>query len=106
MRGLSSATLRNPKSTRIQHIKPTPQDANGRPQASQQPQQLLLLTKGAPEAVEPLLEHVPANYAATYLHHMGRGRRVLALACRCDDVYVVMEDGGALTWAASLTTFV
>lgn len=32
--------------------------------------------------MQALLESVPANYAATYLYHMGRGRRVLALAYR------------------------
>ena len=48
-----------------------------------QHQQLLVLTKGAPEAVAPLLASVPPNFAATYLYHMGRGRRVLALAYRC-----------------------
>lgn len=32
--------------------------------------------------MQALLDSVPANYAATYLYHMGRGRRVLALAYR------------------------
>ena len=58
-------------------------------------QQLLVLTKGAPEAVRPLLTAVPPHYASTYLHHMGRGRRVLALAYRMlapeDDMATVRQ---------------
>ncbi|CAM9705980.1 unnamed protein product, partial [Phaeothamnion confervicola] len=38
-----------------------------------------VVCKGAPEALEPLLVALPAHYRATYLYHMGRGRRVLAL---------------------------
>ena len=60
----------------------TPQDGS-KPASPLQHQQLLVLTKGAPEAVQVLLDSVPTNYAATYLYHMGRGRRVLALAYRC-----------------------
>lgn len=45
-------------------------------------EQNLILTKGAPEAILPLLVSSPSNYSSTYLHHMGRGRRVLALAYR------------------------
>lgn len=41
-----------------------------------------LLTKGAPETVRPLLKQVPSDYDDTFLHHMSRGRRVLALAYR------------------------
>lgn len=41
-----------------------------------------ILTKGAPEAIRSLLATVPPGYDDTYLHHMGRGRRVLALAYR------------------------
>jgi manganese-transporting P-type ATPase len=43
---------------------------------------LMVLCKGAPEAVQALLKAVPPFYEPTYLHHMGRGRRVLALALR------------------------
>ncbi|CAM9824034.1 unnamed protein product [Chrysoparadoxa australica] len=41
-----------------------------------------VVTKGAPEALEELLEDRPPHYRATYLYHMGRGRRVLALGYR------------------------
>lgn len=42
------------------------------------------LTKGAPETVKELLakESLPANFDAVVLHHMSRGRRVLAMAYR------------------------
>lgn len=56
-----------------------------RPAPSPSPQhsrQLLILTKGAPEAIRPFLSAVPSNYTSSYLYHMGRGRRVLALAYR------------------------
>ena len=45
---------------------------------------LWALTKGAPEALEPLLDPrtIPSDYEASYLHHMELGRRVLALAYR------------------------
>jgi len=52
------------------------------PHSSSHQQQLLILTKGAPEAIRPLLSTVPPHYTSTYLYHMGRGRRVLALAYR------------------------
>ncbi|KAL7544835.1 hypothetical protein ACHAWF_008199 [Thalassiosira exigua] len=43
---------------------------------------LRALTKGAPEALRPLLDpaSVPPDYEASYLRHMTLGRRVLALA--------------------------
>eukprot|EP00602_Paraphysomonas_sp_CaronLab_P012268 CAMPEP_0185042054 /NCGR_PEP_ID=MMETSP1103-20130426/42113_1 /TAXON_ID=36769 /ORGANISM="Paraphysomonas bandaiensis, Strain Caron Lab Isolate" /LENGTH=669 /DNA_ID=CAMNT_0027582053 /DNA_START=269 /DNA_END=2275 /DNA_ORIENTATION=+ len=37
-------------------------------------------TKGAPEVVQSFLSEVPNNFEATYLHHMSKGRRVIALA--------------------------
>lgn len=43
---------------------------------------LWVVAKGAPEALEPLLIDAPANYRSTFLHHMGQGSRVLALAYR------------------------
>jgi len=52
--------------------------------ASFGPQQCTwVLTKGAPEAVRPLLAEVPPNFDATYVRHMGRGLRVLCLAYKC-----------------------
>ena len=42
-----------------------------------------VLTKGAPEAVRPLLAQVPPHFDATYVRHMGRGLRVLCLAYKC-----------------------
>jgi len=42
----------------------------------------LLLTKGAPEVLEPLLKEVPSFYRNTYQYHMRKGKRVLAMACR------------------------
>jgi manganese-transporting P-type ATPase len=41
-----------------------------------------VLTKGAPETIKDRLapDSIPPNYDAVSLHHMGRGRRVLALA--------------------------
>ncbi|CAM9925466.1 unnamed protein product, partial [Laminaria digitata] len=41
-----------------------------------------VVAKGAPESLEPLLLDAPLNYRATFLHHMGQGSRVLALAYR------------------------
>jgi len=45
---------------------------------------LWALTKGAPEALKPLLDpaSLPADYEQSYLRHMALGRRVLALAYR------------------------
>lgn len=43
---------------------------------------LWVVAKGAPESLEPLLTDAPANYRSTFLHHMGQGSRVLALAYR------------------------
>jgi cation-transporting ATPase 13A1 len=45
---------------------------------------LWALTKGAPEAVKPMLDpkSLPADYDQSYLRHMALGRRVLALAYR------------------------
>jgi manganese-transporting P-type ATPase len=41
-----------------------------------------VLTKGAPETIKDRLapDSIPSNFDAVSLHHMGRGRRVLALA--------------------------
>lgn len=47
---------------------------------------LSFLTKGAPEALESLFKVTPSFYRATYLHHMSRGHRVLALGHRAVDV--------------------
>lgn len=43
---------------------------------------LWVVAKGAPESLEPLLSDAPPNYRSTFLHHMGQGSRVLALAYR------------------------
>lgn len=43
---------------------------------------LWIVAKGAPESLEPLLSDAPPNYRSTFLHHMGQGSRVLALAFR------------------------
>ncbi|CAN0407223.1 unnamed protein product [Ectocarpus fasciculatus] len=43
---------------------------------------LWVVAKGAPESLEPLLSDAPPNYRSTFLHHMGKGSRVLALAYR------------------------
>jgi cation-transporting ATPase 13A1 len=45
---------------------------------------LWALTKGAPEAVKPMLDpkSLPADFDQSYLRHMALGRRVLALAYR------------------------
>lgn len=43
---------------------------------------LWIVAKGAPESLEPLLSDAPPNYRSTFLHHMGQGSRVLALAYR------------------------
>ena len=40
----------------------------------------IVCCKGAPEIIEKFLNHVPANYVATYQLHMALGRRVIALA--------------------------
>lgn len=57
------------------------------------------LTKGAPETIKELLssESLPSNYDEVSVHHMSRGRRVLAMAYR--DVGVVrtlqsLKEGG------------
>ncbi len=39
-----------------------------------------VLTKGAPEAVQKLLAHVPLHYESCYKSHAAEGARVLALA--------------------------
>jgi len=41
---------------------------------------LFLFTKGAPEVLAPMIADLPADYKSVYLHHMSRGKRVLALA--------------------------
>lgn len=46
---------------------------------------LFVMCKGAPEIIEPLLKQKPSHYSNTYLYHMSRGRRVLALAYRALD---------------------
>ena len=46
---------------------------------------LWIVSKGAPEALEPLLSDAPTNYRSTFLHHMGQGSRVLALGYRALD---------------------
>lgn len=43
---------------------------------------LWIVAKGAPESLEPLLTDAPPSYRSTFLHHMGQGSRVLALAYR------------------------
>ncbi|CAM9907074.1 unnamed protein product, partial [Hapterophycus canaliculatus] len=43
---------------------------------------LWIVAKGAPESLEPLLTDAPPHYRSTFLHHMGKGSRVLALAYR------------------------
>ncbi|KAL3942258.1 MAG: hypothetical protein SGBAC_003528 [Bacillariaceae sp.] len=43
-----------------------------------------ILTKGAPEVIKQLLKEgtCPHDYDKVSMHHMGRGQRVLAMACR------------------------
>jgi cation-transporting ATPase 13A1 len=43
-----------------------------------------VLTKGAPETIKQFLtpESTPSNYDEIYMHHMGKGQRVLAIAYR------------------------
>ena len=43
---------------------------------------LFVFTKGAPEVLAEHLIKIPAFYHETYVHHMTRGKRVLALAYR------------------------
>jgi len=51
-------------------------------QSSSQDPSLFIMCKGAPEVLEPLLKERPPYYTETYLYHMSRGCRVLALAYR------------------------
>lgn len=63
---------------------PSMQASSG-PSSSREVQQqpnLWVFTKGAPEVLEGLLSEVPAFYRSTYVYHMSRGKRVLALAAR------------------------
>ena len=46
---------------------------------------VVVVTKGAPEALKPLLAAVPEGYDAAYEAHARRGHRVLALASRVAD---------------------
>lgn len=72
---------------------PSPKDADGnsdgdRSAANHVPpfhDRLWVVAKGAPESMEPLLIDAPANYRSTFLHHMGQGSRVLAMAYRALD---------------------
>jgi cation-transporting ATPase 13A1 len=48
----------------------------------QNKQQHVVFCKGAPEVLATLLKEVPPRYRETYLYHMSRGKRVLALAYR------------------------
>lgn len=52
---------------------------------------LWIVSKGAPEALEPLFVDLPANYRSTFLHHMGQGSRVLALGYRALDCDTTVE---------------
>jgi len=44
--------------------------------------EVFLFTKGAPEILAAMLVSIPPFYTATYMYHMSKGRRVIALACR------------------------
>ena len=46
---------------------------------------LKLLTKGAPESLQPLLKSVPENFVEQYEHFANKGYRVLCLADRVID---------------------
>ncbi len=48
----------------------------------QQQPNVWVFTKGAPEVLEALFAEVPSFYRATYMYHMSRGKRVLALAAK------------------------
>lgn len=43
---------------------------------------LLVCTKGAPEVIAQHMKVVPSTYKSTYMYHMLRGKRVLAMAYR------------------------
>jgi cation-transporting ATPase 13A1 len=40
----------------------------------------VVFTKGAPEVLAEFIKNLPTNYTKTYIHHMVRGKRTLALA--------------------------
>lgn len=42
----------------------------------------MVLTKGAPEVIEKLLDKVPDNYTKAYNYYTSKGFRVLALASK------------------------
>ena len=43
---------------------------------------LLVLAKGSPEVIRPMLSYIPEGYDATYLHYASSGKRILALATK------------------------
>mmetsp|Transcript_28585 Transcript_28585/g.36928 ORF Transcript_28585/g.36928 Transcript_28585/m.36928 type:complete len:1093 (-) Transcript_28585:313-3591(-) len=51
-----------------------------------------VLVKGAPEALETLYEQIPAGYCETFMHHMSKGRRVLALGYKLIDKEMKFEE--------------
>ena len=51
-----------------------------RSDASDGSKRYFLFTKGAPEILSSFLSSLPLHYTHAYLHHMARGKRVLALA--------------------------
>jgi len=62
---------------------------------------LWIVSKGAPEALEPLFVDAPVNYRSTFLHHMGQGSRVLALGYRaldCDTTVEACKRRSSLCW--------
>lgn len=62
---------------------------------------LWVVAKGAPESLEPLLTDAPPNYRSTFLHHMGQGSRVLALAYRALDPKVDLAGCRSMSRAAA-----
>jgi cation-transporting ATPase 13A1 len=52
------------------------------PRLSRSSEKYVVFTKGAPEVIATKLKQVPEFYRGTYLYHMGRGKRLLALACK------------------------
>lgn len=51
---------------------------------------VLVVTKGAPEVMHDMINSIPDTYREVYLHHMSRGKRVLALGYK-----MVSDDAAA-----------
>jgi cation-transporting ATPase 13A1 len=64
---------------------------------------LKLLTKGAPESLQPLLKEVPENFVAQYEHFANKGYRVLCLADKLiDESEYGFEEGMFFTEKATI----